>query len=431
MGKSSVKLVDDFPEFSGNKRLHWIAEEWLRYADRLAEWTMEHLVNRRDVWSQYIVKNGEVGVVMLPVKERRKSGAEMVTMNKLRRHFSGRAISHLIGLHSISDHSTCKWFAIDIDLHDETVADADEVAANNFTAAMEWSAKLRELGMDPIVFDSNGVGGYHIWTLLDKEYPLEATFDFADEMRSNWEDLGLPRKPEIFPPKRQVAKDDLPYGLRLPGRHHYRQYYSRVYNFDALEGDNEWLEGGEAIEVMLATKPAPLPKIKKRVEKASVKAAAGANGHQRTKAPPQTKKKKPRVCLDLDGVLAQYSGWEGLEQIGPPIPGALDFAWELAEIADIVIFTSRCSLDTGGEAPTTRLSPRQLRIKIIDWLEKYKFPYTDVYAGQGKPRASAFIDDRAVYCSPQKDKDAFDRALKATKAVLSKTRKDAREEAVA
>ena len=89
MGKNSVRLVDDFPEFAGNKRLHWIAEEWLCDADRLAEWTMEHLVNRRDVWSQYIVKNGEVGVVMLPVKERRKSGAEMVTMNKLRRHFSG------------------------------------------------------------------------------------------------------------------------------------------------------------------------------------------------------------------------------------------------------------------------------------------------------------------------------------------------------
>src|SRR6476646_4121286 len=123
---------------------------------------------------------------------RSKSGAEMVTMNKLRRHYSGRAISHLIGLHSISDHSTCKWFAIDIDLHDETVADADEVAVNNLAAAMEWSMKLRELGMDPIVFDSNGVGGYHIWTLLDREYPLEDTYNFADEMRSNWEELGLP-----------------------------------------------------------------------------------------------------------------------------------------------------------------------------------------------------------------------------------------------
>jgi hypothetical protein len=297
---------------------------------------------------------------------------------------------------------------------------------------MEWSGKLRDMGMDPIVFDSNGVGGYHIWTLLDREYPLEDTYNFADELRSNWEELGLPRKPEIFPPKPHVEKDDLPYGLRLPGRHHYRQYYSRVYNFDALEGENEWLEGGEAIEVMLATRTASLPKVTTRKRKQSAAAEkASTNGRARSKPPVTAAKRKPRVCLDLDGVLAKYSGWEGLDQIGPPIPGALDFAWSLAEIADIVIFTSRCSLDAGGEAPSTRLSPRQLRIKIIEWLEKYKFPYSDVYAGQGKPRASAFIDDRAVPCSPQKDKDAFKKALESTKAVLSKTKKDARSEALA
>ena len=110
-------LNNEFPEFAKNKRLLWIAQEWVRYAPQLAEWTMEHLVNRRDVWSQYIIKNGEVSVVMLPIKERRKIGAEMITMRKLVRHYSGRAIPHLIGLHSISDHNTCKWFAVDIDLH--------------------------------------------------------------------------------------------------------------------------------------------------------------------------------------------------------------------------------------------------------------------------------------------------------------------------
>jgi hypothetical protein len=202
-----------------------------------------------------------------------------------------------------------------------------------------------------------------------------------------------------------------------------------VYNFDALEGENEWLEGGEAIEVMLATKTASLPKAKKGESKTAAKSAT--NGHKRSKRSAPAKKRKPRVCLDLDGVIAQYSGWEGLDQIGPPIPGALDFAWSLAEIADIVIFTSRCSLDAGGDAPSTRLSPRQLRIKIIEWLEKYKFPYADVYAGTGKPRASAFIDDRAVYCSPQVDKDAFKKALESTRAVLSRTRRDATAEVLA
>ncbi|HMJ08460.1 MAG TPA: hypothetical protein VK468_05610, partial [Pyrinomonadaceae bacterium] len=180
-------------EFQGNRRLLWIAEEWQRYADQLAEWAMERLVNRRDVWSQYTVKNGEIGVVMLPIKERRKAGTDMVTLNKLRRHFSGRAVSHLIGLHSISDHSTAKWFAVDVDLHDENIANADEIAQANFAAVMAWAKHLRDLKMDPIVMDSNGVGGYHLWVLLDKEYPLADVYDFVSELRSDWEKFGLPR----------------------------------------------------------------------------------------------------------------------------------------------------------------------------------------------------------------------------------------------
>jgi len=409
-----------FVEFAGDKRLLWIAEEWQRYADKLAEWAMERLVNRRDVWSQYTLKDGEVRVVMLPIKERRDAGTDMVTLNKFRRHFAGRAVSHLIGLHSISDHSTCKWFAIDIDLHDETVANRDEVAEANFAAAMEWSTRLRAEGFDPILMDSNGVGGYHIWTLLDREYPLADVYDFADDLRSDWEAMMLPRKPEIFPPKREVDEDDLPYGLRLPGRHHSRPHYTRVRNFDAL-GENEWLEGGEAIEAMLAARPAPLKRAKKKTKNA---AATKGTTARKTKSIASrlsavAPRRKPRVCLDLDGVLARYEGWRGPEHIGAPLPGALEFAWSLAGFADIIIFTARCSQDPAGEGGQ-RIDPGRMKIRIIDWLEKFKFPYTDVYVGQGKPRAAAFIDDRAVRCSPQTDENAFEKALASTAAVISR-----------
>src|SRR5262249_46552814 len=156
-----------------------------------------------------------------------------------------------------------------------------------------------EQGMDPFLLDSNGVGGYHLWTLLDREYSLKAAYEFADALRSDWQDLNLPRKPEIFPPKPAVEKDDLPYGLRLPGRHHRRNYYSRVYNFDALESENEWLEGGEAIELMLGTRPAALPQTKKRATKSN-------GGPPKTKAKTPAVKRKQRICVDLDGVLAQY-----------------------------------------------------------------------------------------------------------------------------
>jgi hypothetical protein len=401
-----------FVEFAGNKRLLWIAEEWQRYSDKLAEWAMDHLVNRRDVWSQYTVKNGEVGVVMLPIKERRKLGADMVTMNKLRRHFSGRAVSHLIGLHSISDHQTAKWFAIDVDLHDENIANADEIKLANFAACLEWSRRLREAHLDPILMDSNGVGGYHIWVLLDNEYPLADVFDYVSDIRSNWDELGLPRKPEVFPPKRAVEEDDLPYTLRLPGRHHKRPHYTRVWNFDSF-GDNDWLEGGEAIEAMLLARPGRLPKVgtSKATKQKTVVAKA-----------PEVRR-KPRVCVDLDGVLAKYESWRGLDHIGAPLPGALEFAWSLNEVADLVIFTSRCSTDNGGQSSNSRIDPGKLRVKVIEWLERYKFPYADVYIGQGKPRAAAFIDDRAVACSPQKDREAFERALDSTYSLLNVRKK--------
>ena len=38
------------------------------------------------------------------------------------------------------------------------VTRADEVAAANFEAALDWAERLREIGMDPMLFDSNGAG---------------------------------------------------------------------------------------------------------------------------------------------------------------------------------------------------------------------------------------------------------------------------------
>ena len=196
--------------------------------------------------------------------------------------------------------------------------------------------------------DSNGVGGYHVWTLLDKEYPLADTFDLVSELRDDFADFSLPRKPEVFPPKREVKEEDLPYTLRMPGRHHTRRHYSRVWSFDAL-GENEWLEGGEAIEMMLAAIPSRLPKVRKKTSSASAvtpsKAKAKATDKKRKTTDP---KRKPRVCVDLDGVIASYKGWKGLGEIGSPLPGALEFITKLSTVADVVIFTSRCSLDPGA-----------------------------------------------------------------------------------
>ena len=400
-------MPQPYAEFAGNKRLLWLAEEWQRYSPELAEWAMERLVNRRDVWSQYTVSQGRIRVVMLPVPERRKAGTDMVTLNKLQRHFAGRQPGHLIGLHSISDHQTCKWFAIDVDLHDENAINADEAAQANFNACLEWSMKLRRMGMDPLLMDSNGVGGYHVWVLLDGEHPLAAVYKFVSELRNDYQDHGLPRKPEVFPMKAAVGPDDLPYGLRLPGRHHTRLHYTRIWNFDSI-GENDWLEGADAIELMLQTRPAKLPKVK-------IPAATRLVQPK----PKRDPKRKPRICVDLDGVLAQYDGWKGIDHFGDPVPGAVEFTIALAKIAEVVVFTSRCAVET-TEAENPELSPSAMRVKVVEWLEKHKFIFDDVYVGQGKPRAAAFIDDRGVACRPQEDKKAFATALSQTKKLVAK-----------
>ncbi len=397
-------MAQPYAEFAGNKRLLWIAEEWKRAADALAQWAMDHLVNRRDVWSQYTRVGDEVRVVMLPIPARRELGTDMVTIDKLRRHFAGRSPSHLIGIHSISDHSTCKWFAIDVDLHDESVINADETALANLAACLEWSSRMQKDGLDPILMDSNGVGGFHLWVLLDREYPLADVYQYVSGIRSDFDSLGLPRKPEVFPPREHVAENDLPYGLRLPGRHYARPHYTRVWNFDPI-GEREWLEGSEAIEAMLVARPGKLPVGTTELKTGRVRKKARVT-------------RKPRICLDLDGVLARYDGWEGSDQIGPPLPGAVEFATGLAEIADIVIFTSRCSPDHDDRDVVANLSPGQLRIKVIDWLERHKFPFSDVYIGQGKPPAAAYIDDRAVACTPQTDPAAYEHALKSVHRLM-------------
>lgn len=399
-------------EFLKDKHLMWIAHEWHNYTGELAEWAMKRIVNRRDAWSQYTVSNGEVRVVMLPIPEIRKLGTDMVTIDKLKRHFSGKQPQHLIGLHSISDHSTAKWFAIDVDLHDEKAINAGELARANLTAALEWASRLQADGFDPFVMDSNGVGGYHVWTLLDKEYPLADVYDYANELRSDYADFGLLKKPEIFPPRREVDKDSLPYTLRLPGRHPRRPHYNRLWNFDPL-GEMQWLEGGEAIELMMSSRPAKLPK-RARNKPAKMREVSPKTP---TKIP---KTKKTRVALDLDGVLAKYDGWEGSDIIGPPLPGALEFAKKVAKLADIVIFTGRVSEETGDRDAVSALSAGQLRIRIIDWLEKHKFPFADVYIGQGKPHVAAFIDDRAVHCSPQHDPMAYANAESALRLLLKR-----------
>jgi len=100
------------------------------------------------------------------------------------------------------------------------------------------------------------------------------------------------------------------------------------------------------------------------------------------------------VAVDLDGVLAEYDSWQGVEHFGEPIPGAKEFLAALGEFADVLIYTCRCNKELMREGSC--LSANRIR----RWLDKHNMTYHAIYTGVGKPVAAAYVDDRAVVCRP-------------------------------
>ena len=118
------------------------------------------------------------------------------------------------------------------------------------------------------------------------------------------------------------------------------------------------------------------------------------------------------VAVDLDGVLAQYDGWKGVDHIGQPIAGARDFLQALHEHFDILIYTTRCCEEINPPEKAHLLVNR-----VRKWLDDNEMPYDDIWDGQGKPIYIACVDDRAVACTPQNTQFAYATALRRVRAL--------------
>lgn len=241
------------PNITSDPVLMPIAQEWLSRKHELSEWAWNHLVNRTDIWGQYTGKpNSRWKALTMPRKEKR--GEDQLTIEHLEKHFGSLKRHHLLGLHAQSFEGTCRWFAIDLDLHDETTNDAEDIAAQNFLAATAWWDRLQLRGLDPLLYDSNGKGGFHLVALLSQAYPIAQVYQFAQEVIADWQNWNLHTIPETFPKSGEMTEKGNGNWLRLPGLHHTHNHFSRVWSGDDWL-DEPWLTGNEAITQMLNTVP--------------------------------------------------------------------------------------------------------------------------------------------------------------------------------
>lgn len=190
--------------------------------------------------------------------------------------------------------------------------------------------------------------------------PMETSsvHGFGQSLVADFEKRGLDKQPEIFPgsPKWDHFGD----WLRLFGRHHTRDHFTRVWN-DEPWATESWLEGHDAIDRILRTEPAS-PELAE---------TSGLRLARRT------------ICLDFDGVIHSYrSGWCGAEVIpDPPIHGTKEAIARLRTRFRVVVHSARCATEAGHEA-------------VQAWLIKHQLVVDEVC--RFKPPATIYVDDRAV-----------------------------------
>jgi hypothetical protein len=340
-----------------------IADEWRQRAPELAQWFYQNMVNRTDVWGRYLPEKyrGETNLgtpknkaITAPFRQER--GKITLQLSSLEKHFKARDGGGVLGLHASSSDGTSRWMAIDIDLHDDD--DLSISQEGNFQAASSWYQQLRAAGFDPLLMDSNGAGGYHLMAFFSKPMNSASVRDYCHKLVSDFDHKGLDSPPDVFPGSH--GPNHLGSWLRIPGRHHTRAHYHRVWNDEPWD-DEQWLEGHDAIDAILNSQSASEEVLEK-------------NGIQ----PPRR-----TICLDFDGVIHSYqSGWQGETVIpDPPIHGVDRAIKRLRKDYRVVVHSARCKTESGRHA-------------VCQWLARHNIEVDDV-CGE-KPPAFVYVDDRAV-----------------------------------
>jgi hypothetical protein len=212
---------------------------------------MERLVVRTDIWGGYYTTQDAAGnqtVCRMTWPRKQDRGKVQLTTAVIRQHFGARRPRDVIGLHTTSTDNLSKWGSLDLDAH----GPGGTAPETTLQAALTWHDRLRGLGWHPLLEESSPGGSYHLWLILSEAIATPRLYHFLRQLTADHRRHGLPTRPEQFPKQPSIDQDRCGNWLRLPGRHHSREHWSRVWS------GSRWLAGADAIAHILALAGDPL-----------------------------------------------------------------------------------------------------------------------------------------------------------------------------
>ena len=215
-----MNIIENDQRISGR-----IREAWAEHAAELTKWACRCLYVRDNAYPAWVKEVNDWRCVHKDLTE-----------DVFRNHFHGTTT---IGTYTLGRDSKCLYVGWDIDHHD---GDPGDPAANWRYARIlfRW---LTRMGANPLVEDSNGSGGYHVWLRFDDRILGSVAHSVA-----TWLVRHCPAgiHAEAFP-KQPNLNETRRYGnqMRLPGKHHKRDHWSRFFDGE------KWLEGDEACRWLL------------------------------------------------------------------------------------------------------------------------------------------------------------------------------------
>jgi hypothetical protein len=240
---------------------------WQLRAAELADHAIEHLSNRNDAMGAYGSKGAFCRMITAEITEARQDEL----FRRLKSHFLAKTLGGLYP-QSVPD-ADGNWFArfgcIDLDLKSDH-PNREYRRSRNYEYAVSMVRSLESLGIPCLLEDSNGEGGYHIWLRLNQPIGVARLHSFLQSLVADAEQHGFERSfqrvdennsprvlpdgkpdlgcdlPETFPKQAQPTGKGLGNFIRLPGKHHTYNHWSRFWS------DGVWLDVDQSVVAWLS-----------------------------------------------------------------------------------------------------------------------------------------------------------------------------------